>query len=82
MTIINPSLSEATIRAHSSPESYSRGRSYYERGAVADLALRGSLLEGAVEGSEYEPYRVRVGFDAGGITLATCSCPYELGGSS
>jgi uncharacterized Zn finger protein len=73
-------LSEATIRAHSSPESYSRGRSYYERGAVADMALRGSLLEGAVEGSEYEPYRVRVNFDAGGITSATCSCPYDFGG--
>jgi uncharacterized Zn finger protein len=80
MTIIIPSLSEATIRAHSSPESYSRGRDYYDRGAVADMALRGNLLEGAVEGSEYAPYRVRVSFDAGGITAATCSCPYDFGG--
>lgn len=80
MTIIIPSLSEATIRAHASPESYSRGRSYYDRGAVADVALRGNLLEGAVEGSEYTPYRVRVNFDAGGITSATCSCPYDFGG--
>jgi uncharacterized Zn finger protein len=80
MTIDIPSLSEATIRAHSSAESYSRGRSYYDRGAVASLALRGKLLEGAVEGSEYEPYRVRVNFDAGGITSATCSCPYDFGG--
>ena len=80
MTIVVPSLSEATIRSHSSPDSYSRGRGYYDRGAVADLTLRGNLLEGAVEGSEYTPYRVRVSFDAGGITSATCSCPYELGG--
>jgi uncharacterized Zn finger protein len=56
--------SEATIRAHSSPDSYSRGRGYYDRGAVIDIALRGDRLEGAVEGSQYTPYRVRVGFDA------------------
>ncbi len=80
MTTVIPSLSEATIRSHSSPDSYSRGRGYYDRGAVADLALRGDLLEGAVEGSEYTPYRVRVSFDAGGITSATCSCPYDFGG--
>ncbi|HET7160129.1 MAG TPA: SWIM zinc finger family protein, partial [Burkholderiales bacterium] len=80
MTIIIPSLSEATIRAHASPESYSRGRSYYARGAVANIVLRGNLLAGAVEGSEYTPYRVRVSFDAGGITSATCSCPYNFGG--
>ena len=36
MTIVIPSLSEATIRSHSSPESYSRGRGYYDRGAVAE----------------------------------------------
>jgi uncharacterized Zn finger protein len=80
VTIVIPSLSEATIRSHSSPDSYNRGRSYYDRGAVTDLILRGNLLEGAVEGSEYTPYRVRVSFDAGGITSATCSCPYDYGG--
>ncbi|MEO7911475.1 MAG: SWIM zinc finger family protein [Roseiflexaceae bacterium] len=80
MTIAISALSEATIRAHCSPDSYTRGRSYYDRGAVADMTLRGNLLEGAVEGSEYTPYRVRVSFDAGGITAATCSCAYDFGG--
>jgi uncharacterized Zn finger protein len=75
-----PSLSEATLRTHSSADSYSRGRSYYERGAVIDMAMRGNLLEGAVEGSQYTPYRVRVGFDAGGVSTATCTCPYDYGG--
>src|SRR4051812_36916687 len=78
MTI--PALSEATIRAHSAPESYSRGQSYYEHGAVSNLALRGNLLQGDVEGSQYTPYRVRVTFDQGGVTSATCTCPYDRGG--
>ncbi len=78
MTI--PALSEATIRAHSAPESYSRGQSYYEHGAVSNLALRGNLLQGDVEGSQYTPYRVRVTFDQGAITAATCTCPYDWGG--
>jgi uncharacterized Zn finger protein len=78
MTI--PALSEATIRAHSAAESYSRGQSYYEHGAVSNLALRGNLLQADVEGSQYTPYRVRVTFDQGGITSATCTCPYDWGG--
>src|SRR5215217_7870650 len=78
MTI--PELSEATIRSHSSAESYSRGQSYYEHGAVSNLALRGNLLQADVEGSQYTPYRVRVTFEQGEITSATCTCPYDWGG--
>jgi uncharacterized Zn finger protein len=54
MTI--PALSEATIRSHSSPESYDRGRSYYDHGAVSNMVVRGNLLQGDVEGSQYTPY--------------------------
>src|SRR5262245_18541861 len=75
-----PALSESTIRAHSSSESYSRGRSYYDRGAVANLTLRDNVLQGAVEGSQYTPYRVSVVFDQGGVTDATCTCLYDRGG--
>jgi uncharacterized Zn finger protein len=75
-----PAISEATIRAHAAADSYSRGLSYYERGAVVDLALRGSTIHGRVEGSQYTPYRVAVNFDGGGITSASCSCPYDWGG--
>src|SRR5215211_2084688 len=78
MTI--PALSEAAIRAHSAAESYSRGRSYYDNGAVSNLVLRGNLLQADVEGSQYTPYRVRVAFNQGGITSATCTCPYDWGG--
>jgi uncharacterized Zn finger protein len=75
-----PALSEALIRANSSPDSFSRGRDYYDSGAVVDLALRGNTLEGEVEGSQYTPYRVRVAFDQGGVTSASCTCPYDWGG--
>jgi uncharacterized Zn finger protein len=79
MTAI-PGLNEALIRANAAAESFSRGRSYYDAGAVADLALRGNTLEAEVEGSQYPAYRVRVAFDQGGITSASCTCPYDWGG--
>lgn len=75
-----PPLSEAQIRQHASAESFARGESYYQRGAVGPLALRGDLLQAAVEGSEYEPYRVTVSLDAGGVRAADCTCPYDWGG--
>jgi len=75
-----PGLSEALIRTHASPDSVSRGRGYYDNGAVIDLALRGDMLQAEVEGSQYQPYRVEVSFDSGGITSASCTCPYDWGG--
>jgi uncharacterized Zn finger protein len=77
-TILN--LSEATIRASSTPDSFSRGYSYFESGAVADVALRGNTLQGQVEGSQYTPYRVNLSFGPSGVTSASCTCPYDWGG--
>jgi uncharacterized Zn finger protein len=75
-----PTLSEATIRQHADAETFRRGQQYYQDGAVLDLTLRGMVLQAEVEGSQYEPYRVRVAFDAGGVTEASCTCPYDWGG--
>jgi uncharacterized Zn finger protein len=75
-----PSLSEAAIRRHATPESFSRGESYYRGGAVGSLVQRGNVVQAAVEGSQYEPYRVRITFDEGGVTGEFCSCPYDWGG--
>ncbi|NWF79795.1 MAG: SWIM zinc finger domain-containing protein [Chloroflexi bacterium] len=75
-----PPLSEAQIRQHASAESFARGADYERRGAVGQLVLRGDLLQTEVEGSEYEPYRVTVSLDAGGVRAASCSCPYDWGG--
>jgi uncharacterized Zn finger protein len=75
-----PGLSEATIRANASPDSFSRGYSYFESGAVADVALRGNTLQGQVEGSQYTPYRINISFGQNGVTSASCTCPYDWGG--
>ena len=75
-----PTLSEAAIRQQATAESFRRGEDYYWRGAVGSLVQRGNVLQAQVEGSQYEPYRVRITFDEGGITSANCSCPYDWGG--
>ncbi len=75
-----PSISEAVIRRQSTPESFSRGERYYGEGAVVSLVQRANVVHAEVEGSQYEPYRVRVTFDEGGIIGAVCDCPYSWGG--
>src|SRR5687767_15163795 len=73
-------LTEALIRQHASAESFRRGEEYHRGGAVASLTRRGSTLEADVEGSEPLPYRVRLAFDDGDVSEATCTCPYDWGG--
>ncbi len=73
-------ISRTQILQHSGSEVFGRGEQYARSGAVRSLIARGDTLEARVEGSEYEPYRVQIGWDAAGITSATCTCPYDWGG--
>jgi uncharacterized Zn finger protein len=75
-----PTYSDAAIRAHTSADSFQRGREYHRRGAVASLVQRGPLLEADVWGTDVDPYRVQVTFAADGPADATCTCPYDWGG--
>lgn len=75
-----PGLTETSIRAGATVESFRRGQEYYDQGAVVFLARRGDVIEAEVEGSQPEPYSVRVEFDEGGVTMALCDCPYDWGG--
>jgi len=75
-----PSLTEATIRNQTTAQSFSRGQAYLRDGAVLEIEQRDNLLLAEVEGSEYEPYQVRVRLDAGGIVDADCTCPYDWDG--
>src|SRR5215213_7086277 len=54
-----PAYSDAAIRAHTSADSFQRGREYHRRGAVASLVQRGPLLEADVWGTDVDPYRVQ-----------------------
>jgi hypothetical protein len=72
-----PTFSEAAIRQRTTAESFRRGQSYHHRGAITSLIQRGDALEAEVEGSQYEPYRVRITFDEGGVTGAGCDCPSQ-----
>ena len=78
MTI--PALSEATIRGQATAQSFQRGQDYYHQGYVISLVQRGDALQAKVEGGQYQPYRVRVDFDKGGIIGVSCTCPYDWGG--
>lgn len=75
-----PLISEATLQKHAAPNSVSRGEDYFRQRAVIDLVQRGSQIQAQVEGTEVTPYRVTLQTDAGGITQARCTCPYDYEG--
>jgi len=79
-------LTESTIRTHTSEQSFEHGLEYYRSGTIYNAirhTVPASLREGNIlladcEGSE--TYHVRVELDEAGIQSAACTCPYELGG--
>ncbi len=75
-----PALSVTMIRTQTTDTSFERGQAYYQGGNVGPLVQRGNVLQAAVEGSDYEPYQVRLTFDEGGIRDASCTCPYDYPG--
>ncbi|OYR63226.1 hypothetical protein DJ83_03215 [Halorubrum ezzemoulense] len=76
----DPTLTEAAVRGLARPQSYDRGGNYYAEGAVVKLVRRGETIRAAVEGSQYEPYQVRIDLDETGVVDTACSCPYDHGG--
>jgi uncharacterized Zn finger protein len=75
-----PLIDRATIQRNATTKSFAKGESYYQADAVAALTQRGKSLHAEVEGTETIPYRVTTQFDAGKITAACCTCPYDLEG--
>ncbi|HIL17078.1 MAG TPA: hypothetical protein EYG15_13465 [Deltaproteobacteria bacterium] len=75
-----PGLSEANIRKQAGGNSFELGKDYYSNRAVLTLTRRGSVIHAEVAGSEYEPYRVWINFDKGGLCSGECSYPYDRGG--
>lgn len=77
-------LTEEIIRLRANDQSFQRGREYYLGGAVYDPCWQsmpgGIVLMAYCEGSSAYTYRLRVELDAGGVRVASCTCPYDWGG--
>jgi uncharacterized Zn finger protein len=73
-------ISEETIRALASAESFARGRTYADDGAVSELVRRSDRLTAEVEGSEFDPYQVSIRLQGDGVADAHCTCAYDWGG--
>ena len=75
-----PKLTEAIIHAGASNQSYQRGYSLWQDGAISNTVIQGNLLLGECEGTSAPYYSMRIELDEGGIRTVYCSCPYEFGG--
>jgi len=75
-----PSISSSQIRDWVGVTSLARGEAYFEGKAIDHARLQGTTLKALCQGSQPQPYRVEVTFDAQGIASAGCSCPVGDGG--
>ena len=73
-------LTEAIIRNRVDEKSFSRGRQYYEEGAIMSPWVQGDVLKTKCWGSSPHPYRVWVRLGPDGIEEGECSCPVGSGG--
>lgn len=73
-------LTESYIRKLCTEQSFERGRDYFEAGAIVRPVIMGNTLMAECEGTDYQPYKVTVSFGNGGVSSASCSCPYDWGG--
>lgn len=73
-------ISVAQVRARAADQSFQRGESYYQSGAILHPARRGNTIEGQCEGSQARPYRVSATLEASGIKETSCNCEYNFGG--
>jgi uncharacterized Zn finger protein len=75
-----PCINPETIHRNATSQSFARGKSYYQSGAVSTLTQRDTVVQAEVKGNEAEPYQVTVQFDTGGITATHCTCAYNFEG--
>lgn len=76
-----PQLTLDAIQSRATAQSFTRGKQYYQDGAIYNTTRRGNELEGWCSGSDYSPYRVRVTLTADGfVGEASCTCLYDWGG--
>lgn len=75
-----PGLSAQTIESNADEGSITRGREYFESGAVTSLRRTAEdEIEAYVQGSGLLPYHVKIEHSDEGVTAAECTCPYVEG---
>lgn len=75
-----PKFTEAQVRNLTTAKVFERGRDYYGEGAISETRRQGMTLSGQCQGSDPEPYIIRVSLDHKGVADADCDCPYEYEG--
>ncbi|MEM6646356.1 MAG: SWIM zinc finger family protein [Bacteroidota bacterium] len=75
-----PPISAELVRLNTTDKVFQRAKDYAEGRVVRDPILRGNMLTAQVDGSDWQPYRVLITFDAHTVTEASCTCPYDWGG--
>ena len=68
------------IKARALDQSFERGESLYERGAVFLPVQRGNAISAQCVGADFDYYHVSAEFDEAGEFTADCTCPYDWGG--
>ena len=71
-----PTLDLQKVRDQFPQQIFERGERYQASGEVLNLTLRGNLVLAGVQGSDYEPYRVKMELSEDNFFDADCSCPY------
>ncbi|MCU0496389.1 MAG: SWIM zinc finger family protein [Anaerolineae bacterium] len=75
---MKPSFTLQHIKARATPNSFSRGESYYHNEAISDTVQRGDQIGARCQGSmEYE---VSAYLNSSGIVKTSCTCEYSGSG--
>ncbi len=78
MTTAKPQITLEQIKAAATAQSFERGQSYYQQGAINNPMLQGMRLSASCWGSDL--YETSVTLGADGVSTSGCTCPYDWGG--
>jgi uncharacterized Zn finger protein len=74
-------ITKSQIRSRVGEPSFTRGKRYYEQGAIMSPWLQGDTLKAQCWGSRPQPYHIWVRLGPDGIEAGECSCPVGSGGA-
>src|ERR1039457_173919 len=76
---IDPFCVEKNLRSWASSRIIARGRDYYRKSCVLSLDSNDEgQISASVEGTLDAPYQVEIQFDACGLPVSKCTCPFTF----